>query len=247
MKRLLIPVVLVGVLFSCDQKKQVALQQEVDSLRAALTLNRQMATTLQEVGLLIDSIDTNRDALRANMTEGLPYEDYVGRMQDINEFVRASYSKIDDLEKALRKNKGSSASLANTIKKLKKDLEERTRALNELSTQIARYKSENDSLVNTVSVQSTDISDKTQQLTTMKEDVANMERRIQEMLDQSKIEQAEAYFLRAQALEEAARRTKLAPKKKKNTKREALELYKLAASGGKAEAGEKVAQLEKEI
>lgn len=247
MKRLLIPVVLVGVLFSCDSKKQMALQIEVDSLRTALAANQQMAETLQEVAGLIDSIDANRDALRANINEGLPYQDYVARMRDINDFVKASYSKIEDLEKALKKSKSSSASFTQTIRKLKKDLEERTRAINELTAQVASYKSANDSLVSTVNLQSADISDKTMQLTSMKEEVASMEKRIQEMLDQAKIDQAEAYFLRAQALEEAARRTKLAPKKKKSTKREALELYRLAASGGKAEAGEKVAQLEKEI
>ena len=59
--------------------------------------------------------------------------------------------------------------------------------------------------------------------------------------------QADMYFAQAQALETAAQRTKFAPRKKKETKREALELYKLAYSLGKAEAQNRIDELEKEV
>ena len=52
---------------------------------------------------------------------------------------------------------------------------------------------------------------------------------------------------RAQAVEEAANRTKLAPRKKKDTYKEALELYKKSVSLGKAEAQAKVDELEKKL
>jgi hypothetical protein len=48
-------------------------------------------------------------------------------------------------------------------------------------------------------------------------------------------------------VEEAANRTKLAPRKKKETLKEAIELYKKALSLGKQEAQARIAELEKKI
>ena len=79
------------------------------------------------------------------------------------------------------------------------------------------------------------------------ESLAALESRVEEMNIQSRTDQAEAYFAQARALERAADRTKFAPKKKKETQREALELYKAALSLGKSEAERKVKELEKEI
>jgi hypothetical protein len=63
----------------------------------------------------------------------------------------------------------------------------------------------------------------------------------------SKMSEADAYFARGQAVEEAANRTKLAPRKKKETYREAVELYKKALSLGKNEAQDKITELEKKL
>ena len=48
-----------GILLGCNKKKEVALQQEIDSLRTELQESRQTAQTLQEVGAMIDSIDAS--------------------------------------------------------------------------------------------------------------------------------------------------------------------------------------------
>ena len=64
---------------------------------------------------------------------------------------------------------------------------------------------------------------------------------------QGKVNEADQYFARAQAIELAANRTKLAPRKKKETFKEAIELYKKALSLGKAEAQAKISELEKRI
>jgi hypothetical protein len=70
---------------------------------------------------------------------------------------------------------------------------------------------------------------------------------VEEINAQSQASQADLYFAQAQALETAAERTKFAPRKKKETRREALELYKLSLSLGKQEAQQKIEELEKEI
>jgi len=61
------------------------------------------------------------------------------------------------------------------------------------------------------------------------------------------VSEADAYFARAQAVEETANRTKLAPKKKKASYQEAIELYKKSLSLGKKEAQAKITALQKKI
>jgi hypothetical protein len=59
--------------------------------------------------------------------------------------------------------------------------------------------------------------------------------------------EADAFYARAVAMEEAANRTKLAPRKKRETLKEALELYKKALSLGRTDAQKKIDQLSKDI
>lgn len=247
LKRLLGLIVLVGLLIGCDKKKEVALQMQVDSLRSELTVSKKMTETLTEIGGLLDSIDQNRRLLRTDMAEGVSYNNYVDRMRDLNEFVSNTQKKIDDLEMTIKKSKGSNAKYLATIAQLKKDLEERTAELATLTEQVAMYKAQNDTLITTVNLQNAEINDKAELLLTKQQELQSLEEQVKKITDQSKYDMADAYYQRALALEEAAKRTKFAPKKKKNTQKEALELYKLAASGGKQEAADKVAMLEKEI
>jgi chromosome segregation ATPase len=247
MKKLIGVLVMVVALSSCNKKKELALQKEVDSLRVEMAVNRQMAETLQEVGLMMDSIDASRHALRTDLVEGTSYSDYTNRMREINTFVSASQAKIEDLEKALKKSKGSNSTYTVTIAKLKKDLEARTQELATLTEQVAMYRAKNDTLLTTVNLQTAEIADKAEELSVKQQQLEQLEDQVKQVTDKAKIDLADSYYQRALALEEAAKRTRFAPKKKKDTKREALELYKLAASSGKTEANDRIAKLEKEI
>jgi chromosome segregation ATPase len=208
---------------------------------------RQMAENLQEIGLMIDSIDASRHALRTDLVEGTSYADYTNRMREINVFVAASQTKIDDLEKSLKKSKGSVATYAAMIKKLKKELESKTQELAALTEQVAMYRAKNDTLVTTLDLQTAEINDKAEQLAAKQQEVDQLTTQVKQVTDQAKVDLADSYYQRALALEEAAKRTHFAPKKKKTTQKEALELYKLAASAGKTEASDKIAALEKDI
>jgi len=232
MKKLFGVLVMVVALSACNKQKEVALQKEVDSLRVEVSTSRQMTETLQEVGLMIDSIDANRNALRTDLVEGTSYADYTNRMREINVYVAASQAKINDLEKALKKSKGSANNYAAMVSKMKKELEARTQEL---------------ALMTTVELQTAEISDKAEQLAAKQQQVTDLEEQVKQVMDQAKFDLADSYYQRALALEEAAKRTHFAPKKKKSTQREALELYKMAATGGKAEANDRIAKLEKEI
>jgi len=241
----LVFVIMVGVIFmNCGGAEKERLQTAVDSLTLRLQESEQVAATMQEVGVLMDSIDANRQLLRVNMVEGTSYTDYTSRMKDINNYVKESQKKIEDLEKALKKSRGTSSAYSNTIKKLKADLETRNREILELQGQVDKYRNENQNLIQTVSLQEAELSDKQERIIQKEQELALIEARIQELMIQSKMSEGDSYYARGEAIEEAANRTKLAPRKKKETYLEALEMYKKALSLGVAKAQGKITELE---
>ncbi len=247
LKKLLFAIPVVALFAACDNGEKVALQTKVDSLKVELEASQKVAATLNEVGVLMDSIDASRQLLRVNMVEGTTYDDYKSRMKDINGYVKDTQKKIDDLEKSLSSSNSKNSTNAKLIKKLKSDIETKSKEIAALQEQVDKFRSENQNLITTVGMQEAELSDKSAQIETKNQELALIEARVQEMMIQSKMTEADAYFARGQAVEEAARRTQLAPKKKKETYKEAIELYKKALSLGKTEAQEKITALEKKI
>ncbi|HEY5751028.1 MAG TPA: hypothetical protein VIU12_33420 [Chryseolinea sp.] len=236
-----------ALLAGCGAKEKEQLQSQVDSLKIELETSQKMAQTLTEVGVMMDSIDASRQLLRVNMVEGTTYDDYKTRMKDINGYVRDTQKKIDDLEKSLKTSRSNANAFSKTIKKLKADLESKTQEIAGLQEQVDKYRNENQNLITTVGMQEAELTDKQTQIETKTQELALIEARVQEIMIQSKMTEADAYYARGQAVEEAAARTKLAPRKKKDTYREAIELYKKALSLGKAEAQEKITTLEAKL
>ena len=245
-KKLLFVLAIGMGMMNCGGEKE-KLKSQVDSLKAELQTSQQFATTLQEVGTLMDSIDANRQLLRVNMVEGTTYADYTSRMKDINNYVKDTQNKIESLEKSLKKSKGNANAYAGTIKKLKADLEERNKEIAKLQANVEELKSTNQNLITTVGLQEAELSDKETQIQTKTQELSLIEAKIQEMMVQSKMSEGDSYFARAQAVEEAANRTKLAPRKKKETFKEALELYKKAQSLGNDKAQAKIDELTKKL
>lgn len=223
------------------------LKTELDSLRNELQSSQEMARTLNEVGILMDSIDANRQALRLNMVEGTTYDAYVNRMEGLNSYVRETQKKIGDLEKALKKSKSTANAFSQTIKKLKADIEKKDREIAELTATIDKVKNENDNLVRVAELQETDLLDKQSQIEAKRKELAYLEQRIERILQDAQMSEAEGYYSRAKAVEEAAKRTKLAPKKKKASLQEALELYKKASSMGNTKAKADIDRINKEL
>jgi DNA repair exonuclease SbcCD ATPase subunit len=236
-----------AVLAGCDTKEKAVLQTKVDSLSVELEASQRVAQTMQEVGSLMDSIDASRQLLKVNMAEGTSYENYTERMKELNNFVKESQSKITALEDDLKKSTSSSSSISKSVSRLKKDLESKNQEIVELQEQVEKYRNENQNLIQTVGLQEAMLEDKEGEILTKHQELALIEARIQELMIQSKMTEADAYYARASAVEEAANRTKLAPKKKKETLKEAVELYKKALSLGKNEAQAKIEELEKKI
>ena len=106
---------------------------------------------------------------------------------------------------------------------------------------------ENQALATTITQKDSVINTKLETIKMKEQDVATLEAKVVEVNTASKASQADLYFAQAQALETAADRTKFAPKKKKETQREALELYKLSLSLGKTEAQTRIDELQKDL
>lgn len=234
----------IGILWGCNNKeREVALQSEIDSLRTELQESQQTSQALQDMGVMIDSIDASRQLLRTDMVEGATYQDYKNRLASIREYVQESQQKIAELEKTAQRSRG----YAGTIRRMKAELEETTKQLAALEEEVQNMRTENRSLSRTVSARDSLITINEETLKEREENLASLESQMQEMNVESKNFMAEAYFNQAQALEEAADRTKFAPRKKKRTQAEALELYKKALEFGKDEAQAKVQELEKDL
>src|SRR5690606_14603178 len=139
------------------------------------------------------------------------------------------------------------SALKATIGRLRKDLKGKTEEIAVLQEQVVKFRGENENLIQTVDLQEAMLEDKESELFTKQQELALIDARIQELMIQSKMTEADAYFARAAAVEEAANRTRLAPRKKKETLAEAVELYKKALSLGKEEAQAKIEELEGRI
>ena len=242
--KLLYLMMIPACLTACGNHEKEALRLQVDSLTMELEKSHQATETLADIGVLLDSIDANRHLLRVNLVEGTPYDDYSGRMRDLNDYIRDTQAKIDDLEQMLRSSKANARAFANTIRQLKSEVEAKGKEMAFLQEQVEKFRNENENLIITVDLQDAEIADKQAQIDTKSQELALIEARVQELMIQSKVSEADAYFTRAQAIETAAERTKLAPRKKKETLKQALDLYKKAASLGKNEAQAKISELE---
>ena len=235
------------MLINCGKEDKNELKSQVDSLRSELETSQQVARTLGEVGVLMDSIDANRQVLRMNMMEGTTFDNYTSRMEDLNKYVKDTEKKIKDLEKALKKSKANTNYFSVLVNNLKAEVEKKNQEIAILQEMVSKYQTENENLIKVNEMQEAEILDKEAQLVTKQQELALIEARIQELMIQSKVSDAEQYFARGTAVEEAANRIKLAPKRKKETLREALEFYKKSLSLGYEPAKAKIEQIEKII
>ena len=209
---------------------------EVQHLHKDGKRHREVDVPLRDV--LIEAFGDQCHADKQQETE-IKIKDAGGEEPEIS----AEESKIAELEKSVKKNNAS----LGTIKRLKADLELRQQQIAALETEVERMRTENATLSRTVTQRDSVLALNSETIKLREQDVANLETKVEEINTTARNTQADLYFQQAQALETAANRTKFAPKKKKETQREALELYKLSHSLGKQEAQAKIEELEKEV
>ena len=231
------------LLFSCNTQEKSRLAAKVDSLSNELRLSQEVALQMSEVDVLIDSIDVSRHLLRANVVEGTSYDNYAARLKSINEYIKDTQVKIAALEAKSKNAKGMSS----TIKRLKADLKLRTEEVAALQLEVSRLRSENKDMAKAISQKDSTLMAQEGVIRIRETDIASLETLMRYTNDENRATTANLYFDQAAAWEKVADRTNFAPRKKKQAKREALELYKISLSLGKTEAQAKIDNLEKEL
>lgn len=244
MKTHILGLVIVAALLGCESKEKLALQQKVDSLNVELVAIKEIERDFKEVAVLIDSIDASRKFLQVKMIEGNNYADYVTRLRGINQYIVKTEAKLKTLEES---NKNASKASASSIRRLKADLDSRTQEVVALQLQVANLNKSNMALWTKVHEKDSLLFMKDQVIKLKESDIANLARMNFEVRESNQITVANLYYEQAVALEEAANRTQFAPNKKKATRREALELYKLSLSLGNQKAQVRIDDLEKKL
>jgi len=223
------------------QNENMNLVSEVDSLSTVLTESQTAWQALAEIGELLDTIEFQRDIIRIEMVEsGISYDDYVGRIENLNNFLASAQSKITELEK-------SQYSFTTLIKKLKKELADKDRQVEALESILDDYEADNVSMQGTIRLQQNEIDDLELEIVIKEQELALIEAKIDLMIETAQITEADGYYARAVAYEEAANRTKLAPRKKKETLRQALELYEQSLAMGNENAQAKIEELKAKV
>jgi chromosome segregation ATPase len=238
---------LIVLIASCNNTQVEQLKAENDSLRHELETRYSIVEAMREIKILIDSIDDSRNVLHLNLREGTTYNEVTERLENINAYVKKTENKITTIEKELKASKSNASAYSMMVEALKDELSIRASEIETLEEQVVNYQTKNKGLLKTVKLQETELVEMRSQITTKQQELSLIEAKVDEMVDNFKVTEAEAYFARGQAVEEAAKRTKLAPIKKKETYREALTLYEKALSLGKAEAQTKITELQKKV
>jgi len=233
--------------FSCGvNKEKEQLHAQIDSLKLELQNSQQAARVLEEVGILMDSIDASRNFLAINMEMGADAS-YTMRMESIQAYIAESQARVAELEKTLLTSESASKTYASSIKKLKKKIADKNVEMQMLQQQVEGLQAENYTLLSTVAFKEEEITLKTAEIMARTEELAQAEARIKEMIIQQKISQADAYYARAEAVEEVARRTQLARQKKKEAYKEALTLYEKSFALGRTDARTKMESLKEKV
>jgi len=244
MKTYILAIGVAAALFSCGKKEQAHLQLKIDSLSNALSESKKTEVAMNEVGVMLDSIDASRHVLHARIAEGISYADYVSRLKMINTQIKDSQVKLASLEQSLKNSKSTSLI---TIHRLKTDLDLKSKEVMALQLDIVNLREKNNSLVTTIAKKDSIVSGKDEVIKLRNMNVAFLEDQAVDTEEKNRMKVAGLYYAEAQALETAANRTHFAPHKKKNTRKEALELYKLSLSLGNQDAQAKIEELEKKI
>jgi chromosome segregation ATPase len=241
-KFVLLPLVL--LLTGCGMQQ---LKEENAAMKSELEVTRAANQALFEIGVMLDSIDINRENLDVRLEEGTTYNDYIQRVKDLGSYAESTERKLDEIEEMLKNANQSNSTLAASITKLRRELTDKNKYITFLESQMTSMSVQKDSLVTITQVQKDQITDMDQEIQQKTEELKLIEERVTELMVQAQVNEADSYFTRAKAIELAADRTKLAPRKKKSTYKEALNLYMKALEAGKEEARPKIIELQEKV
>lgn len=232
---------------SNDSEKE-ALKYSFDSLSQVMNEQRRVLEVMEDVGIMLDSIDNSRDNMFLSMETGSSTrEDFKDRMSKLNEYVVKAEQTIDELRQELDKSGVNNRLLFSQINKLKSELEQRNQQIIALESQVEDYKAQNSNLVDLTKSQLRKLKEMDDALVNKAAELDMIQSQIIALNQKSQISAADSYYARGIAIVLAAERTKLAPKKKRETLEEALVLFEKSLELGKKEAQEKIDEIKKKL
>ena len=250
MKKILI-VVFALSLASCNMEEMKQLKLENEQLKAELGESNEFAkelnTKMDQIDVLLDSIESAEESLTLSLAEGTNYDDYSDRLRSVQSYIENSKQQIDKLEKNLTKSLSKNSYFMRQIKKLKEDVANREANIIKLSEQVEEFREENAALIKTVDLQKGEIIAQERMILDKKKELAMLEAKVDEMKKDAKKAEADAYFAQGEMNEQLAQKTKLAPKKKKQHLQDAYDYYKKSFEAGRTDAFKKMEELEAEL
>lgn len=221
----------------CKNQRYSQLKKENDSLKTEIQARHQAMIMLHNAEVLLDTIEMN---MRSHEEEN----DILPRLETVYSYVKGSEENILKMQKELQASRYEANAYLMMADALKGELGVHIDKSDPMEDSLGGYVSSNSELVHNLSMQEQlildlkrDIEHKHQQLSKLEQDVTELEAYID-------ISDAEREYARAQRVELIGRKMLLSPQKKRETMREALEIYKKAYVLGKKEARENIAVLE---
>ncbi|HEY0744643.1 MAG TPA: hypothetical protein VGD40_24415 [Chryseosolibacter sp.] len=239
---ILVFVSIVVFCFACNTKKIDHLTAENDSLRLELQKAKSMVAKIEVLAMQIDSMEGLHQVAFGAVEGKLLHEAMASKIGSINTHVIAMDKNIQSLQRQLRSSRHENTAYVMMMDAVKSELEIRVSEVAVLEGSIADVEQTNEEI----------IKEKEQAVTQLLSQVnekqlalAGLEDRLHKLEITFRNAEAEAVYARAVAVEESARKTRLAPARKREALTEALELYKKAKALGKAEAHLNIEALEK--
>jgi uncharacterized protein YoxC len=224
-------------LMACQSNENERLAHKLDSVTNELEATRQVVMDSQQVRALLDSIDASRKVTSTNL--GDESENSLGRLNDVNEYIKDINMKMDQMEKSIKYVNTMAASII----KLQADIEARTQKISRLEADAKKANPADKSIILTLQQKDSTLAEF---LRNCQKDMNVLQRTMEDVHAKNKMATADLYFKQAEALTSVAQNVS-SHSKRKIVKREALELYKISLSLGKTEAELKINVLEENL
>lgn len=230
----------------CNQEKNMLISEnadlitKLDSVSAELASTQKASVTLMNAMSLMDSINISRQMLKVTLENSDQHADFLAQMSDLKAYVEQTSLQISKLEKTVKESKTAQNAYAQTIKTLKADLESRKAEITTLDAQLRTEKDNNQKLIVLNNMQQETISTQDAEIEAKMLELEMLNQQIADLRSTFKISEADAYFTQGEAYALAAKRTKLAPSKKKDTYQMALTSYQKAFDLGREDAKPKI-------
>jgi chromosome segregation ATPase len=228
----------------CQSDELTQLREENNSLKHQLKTRVFLEKDVAELSALLDSIDRSRQAITANMKPATSLKEFKDRLTQINSYIKHSHEKLRSIENQLRRSRNEASAYTMMVDALKGEVDIRDGEVSDLTSAVTTFQQQNQFLLDSVKFHESRAVDMHVTMTEKQRQLSLLESKVHKLENDFRLTEAEVFYAKAQLLEEAARRMKLAPQKKKQTYTEALELYTKAFTLGKKEAKDNMILLE---